>query len=46
MDRSMEAARRVVALSDRLSLAMQRKVTRAVAAAALEALRGPADGEE
>lgn len=46
MDRSMEAATRVVALCDRLSLAMQRKVTRAVAASALQALREPADGEE
>lgn len=35
MDRSMDAAIRVVAACDRLSLAMQRKVTRAVAAAAL-----------
>jgi chromosomal replication initiation ATPase DnaA len=34
-DRSMAAARRVVEVCDRLSLAMQRKVTRAVAAAAL-----------
>lgn len=35
MERSMEAARRLVAEVDRLALAMQRKVTRAVAAAAL-----------
>jgi chromosomal replication initiation ATPase DnaA len=35
MERSMEAATRVVAACDRLSLAMQRKVTRAIAAAAL-----------
>jgi chromosomal replication initiation ATPase DnaA len=35
MDRSMDQALRVVAVCDRLSLAMQRKVTRAVAAAAL-----------
>ena len=37
MERSMDAATRLVAVSDRLSLAMQRKVTRAVAAAALAA---------
>jgi len=37
MERSMAAATRVVAACDRLSLAMQRKVTRAVAAAALAA---------
>ena len=35
MERSMEAATRLVAACDRLSLAMQRKVTRAVAADAL-----------
>lgn len=35
MERSMEAATRLVAACDRLSLAMQRKVTRAVAAEAL-----------
>jgi chromosomal replication initiation ATPase DnaA len=35
MDRSMDVALRVEAVCDRLSLAMQRKVTRAVAAAAL-----------
>lgn len=39
MDRSMDAARRLVEICDRLSLAMQRKVTRAVAAAALAADR-------
>jgi chromosomal replication initiation ATPase DnaA len=44
MDRSMDVAMRVVARCDRLSLAMQRKVTRAVAAAALEA--EAADGDE
>jgi chromosomal replication initiation ATPase DnaA len=44
MDRSMDVAMRVVARCDRLSLAMQRKVTRAVAAAALEAEAG--DGDE
>jgi chromosomal replication initiation ATPase DnaA len=38
MDRSMDVALRVVAVCDRLSLAMQRKVTRAVAAAALAAV--------
>lgn len=36
MERSLGAARRVVAEADRLALAMQRKVTRAVAAAALQ----------
>ena len=35
MDRSMDQALRVVAVCDRLSLSMQRKVTRAVAASAL-----------
>lgn len=43
MDRSMDAATRVVAVCDRLSLAMQRKVTRAVAAAALAAEREDAE---
>ena len=42
-DRSMDAANRVVARCDRLSLAMQRKVTRAVAAAALAAEAGDND---
>jgi len=46
MDRSMETATRVVALCDRLSLAMQRKVTRAVAGAALAAIGEARDGEE
>jgi chromosomal replication initiation ATPase DnaA len=46
MERSMEAARRVVAHCDRLSLAMQRKVTRAVAAAALEEQSGASGGED
>jgi len=44
IDRSMDVAMRVVARCNRLSLAMQRKVTRAVAAAALEAEE--ADGDE
>lgn len=43
MDRSMDAALRVVAACDRLSLAMQRKVTRAVAAEALSSAR---DGDD
>ena len=43
MDRSMEIANRVVAAVDRLSLAKQRKVTRAIAAEVL-ALIG-SDGE-
>lgn len=44
MERSFEAARRLVAVIDGLALAMQRGVTRAVAAQALEslALEGPA----
>jgi chromosomal replication initiation ATPase DnaA len=46
MERSMEAAQRVVAHCDRLSLAMQRKVTRAVAAAALEEQSGASGGED
>lgn len=45
MDRSMEVATRVVAHCDRLSLAMQRKVTRAVAAAALAAETGDGDDD-
>ena len=43
MTRSMEMATRVVAVADRLSLAMQRRVTRAVAAEALAMVAG--DGE-
>jgi chromosomal replication initiation ATPase DnaA len=43
MDRSMDAALKVVAACDRLSLAMQRKVTRAVAAAALATVSEEAD---
>lgn len=43
MDRSMDAAVRVVARCDRLSLAMQRKVTRAVAAAALASIAEDVD---
>lgn len=39
LDRSMDDANKVVAACDRLSLAMQRKVTRAVAAAALGSMR-------
>jgi chromosomal replication initiation ATPase DnaA len=42
MERSLEAASRVVAAVDRLSLALQRRVTRSVAAEALEVV---ADGE-
>lgn len=45
VDRSMEAARRVVATCDRLSLAMQRKVTRAVAAQALGEIAPDADDD-
>lgn len=44
MDRSMDAALKVVAVCDRLSLAMQRKVTRTIAAAALGAVAEPEDG--
>jgi chromosomal replication initiation ATPase DnaA len=44
VERSMEAARQVVAACDRLSLAMQRKVTRAVAAKALGEIAS--DGDE
>jgi chromosomal replication initiation ATPase DnaA len=43
MDRSMDAAVKVVAACDKLSLAMQRKVTRAVAAAALATIIEDAD---
>ena len=47
MERSMQAANRIVADVDRLALVMQRKVTRAIAAAALQALNGtPGPGEE
>ena len=43
----MQAANRIVADVDRLALVMQRKVTRAIAAAALQALNGtPGPGEE
>jgi chromosomal replication initiation ATPase DnaA len=45
MGRSMDAANRVVAAADRLSLSMQRKVTRAVAAEALAAAARPGEGE-
>jgi chromosomal replication initiation ATPase DnaA len=45
MGRSMEAANRVVAAADRLSLAMQRKVTRTIAAEALAAVAEESDGE-
>ncbi len=45
MERSMAAATRLVADCDRLSLAMQRKVTRAVAAAALARESSEADEE-
>lgn len=45
MDRSMEAAVRVVAVCDRLSLALHRKVTRAVAAAALAKVAEDADDD-
>jgi chromosomal replication initiation ATPase DnaA len=45
MERSMEAASRVVAATDHLSLAMRRKVTRAVAAEALASL-GRRGGDE
>jgi chromosomal replication initiation ATPase DnaA len=40
IERSMDTASRVVAETDRLSLAMQRKVTRRVAAEALKAISG------
>lgn len=45
MTRSMDAASRVVAAADRLSLAMQRKVTRAIAAEALLTIAAEAEGE-
>lgn len=45
MDRSMDVALRVVAVCDRLSLAMQRKVTRAVAAAALASVAEDMDDD-
>jgi chromosomal replication initiation ATPase DnaA len=46
MERSLEAAAKVVAAADRLSLALQRRVTRTVAAAALAAAAaGPIDGD-
>jgi chromosomal replication initiation ATPase DnaA len=46
MERSMDAILRVVAHCDRLSLAAQRKVTRAIAAAALAADRPDEEPEE
>lgn len=46
MDRSMDAATRLVAACDRLSLAKQRKVTRAVAAEALAQERAEHEDEE
>ncbi|MCC7253394.1 DnaA/Hda family protein [Hyphomicrobium sp.] len=45
MDRSMDMALGVVAACDRLSLAMQRKVTRAVAAAALASVAENGDDD-
>lgn len=45
MERSMEAANLVVAATDRLSLARQRKVTRAIAAEALASLGFRSDGD-
>jgi hypothetical protein len=45
MERSMEAASQVVEATDRLSLAMQRKVTRAIAADALASVGIRGDGE-
>jgi chromosomal replication initiation ATPase DnaA len=45
MERSMEAASQVVAATDRLSLAMQRKVTRAIAAEALASTGGRSEGD-
>lgn len=42
MERSMEAANRVVAAADRLALARQRKVTRAIAGEALAIVAGTA----
>jgi hypothetical protein len=44
MERSMAAATRTVAEVDRLALALQRKVTRAVAAAALGASEADEEG--
>ena len=44
MERSMEAAQRLVAEVDRLALAMHRGVTRTVASAALDALENRAKG--
>jgi chromosomal replication initiation ATPase DnaA len=44
MERSMEAASKVVDAADRLSLAMHRKVTRAIAAEALANAGGRTDG--
>jgi chromosomal replication initiation ATPase DnaA len=46
MDRSMDAANRVVEAADRLALARQRRVTRALAAEALEWVRGAANQAE
>ncbi len=43
MSRSMDMANRVVAEIDRLSLAMQRRVTRSIAAEALQAVAGEAE---
>jgi len=45
MERSMEAANQVVEATDRLSLAMQRKVTRAIAADALASVGVRGDGD-
>ena len=45
MDRTMAAAARIVEATDRLALASRRKVTRALAAEAMAALR-PLDGDE
>lgn len=45
MSRSMEQAAAVVAAIDRRSLAMQRKVTRAIAAEALAEVAGPPEAE-
>jgi chromosomal replication initiation ATPase DnaA len=45
MDRSTDVALRVVAICDQLSLAMQRKVTRAIAAQALAEIGRDEDGE-
>lgn len=43
IERSMDAARRVVEAADRLSLARQRRITRAVAAEAVQTLAGGAE---